>query len=164
MYVNMPTRMHTYVYVYMHCHVRVLLHLARTLTIWPLRASPSREESSGLTRSESRRCQLCTHSQPHATRPVPLQPLHSAVCCPSLSPYLQHTHVFPILPNILPNILRNIHMHIHLHISTAISLRNKLRCRIENISPNACYNVIYTSTMSYIRVQAFGEMFYIATE
>ena len=145
MYVNMPTRMHTYVYVYMHCHVRVLLHLARTLTIWPLRASPSREESSGLTRSESRRCQLyttfpapCSSSRPAATFPQ----FHSAVCCPSLSPYLQHTHVFPILPNIL----RNIHMHIHLHISTAISLRNKLRCRIENISPNACYNVIYTST------------------
>ena len=94
----------------MHCHVRVLLHLARTLTIWPLRASPSREESSGWTRSESHRCQLyttfpapCSSSRSAATSPQ----FHSAVCCPSLSPYLQHTHVFPILPNILPNRLPN---------------------------------------------------------
>ena len=149
MYVNMPTRMHTYVYVYMHCHVRVLLHLARTLTIWPLRASPSREESSGLTRSESRRCQLyttfpapCSSSRPAATFPQ----FHSAVCCPSLSPYLQHTHVFPILPNILTTCAapQQHQQQPHKHMQPSVT---------EATKPN----LAFTSDI----VQVFGEMFSI---
>ena len=81
---------HAYEYAYTHALICVRVHalsrpsaFARTLTSWPLRASPSREESSGLTRSESR-----LHNIPSPMQLVPFRCKLSPVPLSRMLPFL----------------------------------------------------------------------------